>query len=99
MTSKAVIEGSARDNYMTKVLQVITGIDITKIDINHIYKPLLASASSVEKIGDLGDSSSVIEYVDTRISALETKIDKLIDYLEHWANVGNIKMDDIRENL
>ena len=33
------------------------------------------------------------------LNAVDKRVDALIDYLEHWVRVGNLKMTDIRDYI
>ena len=62
----------------------------------------LATAADISGLADTyltqTDASSTYT-TQTTFSALETKMNNLLDYLESWANAGNLGMTDIKATV
>ena len=59
---------------------------------------LPSSDPIIRNQGNRSVAPSPPEYV-TDIMAVDRRVEALIDYLEHWIRVGNLKMTDIRDYI
>ena len=59
---------------------------------------LPSSDPIIRNQGNRSVAPSPPEYVSD-VMAVDRRVEGLIDYLEHWVRVGNLKMTDIRDYI
>lgn len=53
-------------------------------------------ANAIAEMQTSSTSTTDITELTTRLTTLEQKIDRLLNYLENWASIGNLTMRDIK---